>query len=326
MTTSRRLARRGASPDSPLPLPEGMSLRDYPALFQAADATSLAGQTRYKGLIAWELALLVTGAAFAALATVPALRALALPLQPVLPALTAFPFLGALAVKLANRQRSYDADWFDGRAVAETVKTQTWRYAMRVAPYDSEAADRDFGADLNVVSRARPSLIQGLDSLPERPRQISPRMRAVRNLPLGARREIYVRDRLENQAEWYRRKAIAHRRAARRWFWASLVTEALAALLAVLSVLTPQEIDDNVVGFLAAVAASFTAWSQVQRHDELTKSYAVACQELLGIVTMASDVMSEADLSALVRDGEAAISREHTMWVAKRSDRVDLGA
>jgi hypothetical protein len=74
----------------------------------------------------------------------------------------------------------------------------------------------------------------------------------------------------------------------------------------------------SLVGPLLALAAAFTAWTQLGRNDELSKSYALANQELLNIKALANTVETEQELAKVVRDGEGAISREHTMWIAKR--------
>jgi hypothetical protein len=72
------------------------------------------------------------------------------------------------------------------------------------------------------------------------------------------------------------------------------------------------------VGPLLALAAAFTAWTQLERNDELRQSYALANQELLSIKALAGTVDTEEGLAKLVSNGEGAISREHTMWIAKR--------
>jgi SMODS and SLOG-associating 2TM effector domain 1 len=74
----------------------------------------------------------------------------------------------------------------------------------------------------------------------------------------------------------------------------------------------------SLVGPLLALAAAFTAWTQLGRNDELRQSYAMANQELLSIKALADTVNSEAALAKIVSDGEGAISHEHTMWIAKR--------
>ena len=68
------------------------------------------------------------------------------------------------------------------------------------------------------------------------------------------------------------------------------------------------------------VAAAFTAWTQLGCHDELSKSYALARQELLSIKTLANTVETEQELAKIVCDGEGAIPREHTMCIGKRGE------
>ena len=289
----------------------------YPALYQVADASSVAGQRAYRQLVAAELAFVLGGAALAVLsAIVPALQSLFL-------SLAAASLFGAIAMKLLNRQSGSDQRWFDGRAVAETVKTQTWRYMMRVAPYSSDAtADEAFAGDVLGAMRARPALDQPLDRLPEDPRQISSTMRSVRALPLEGRLDLYLAERLSDQATWYKSRAVENQVRARRWFWLSLASQVVAAAFAFVGVLWPGDAVANTIGLFAAVAAAATAWTQLGRHDELGKAYALAYQELITFRALAGSVATEEDLDRLVANGEGAISREHTMWMAKRADSV----
>ena len=80
------------------------------------------------------------------------------------------------------------------------------------------------------------------------------------------------------------------------------------------------------MGLFASVATAATAWTQLGRHDELSKSYALAYQELLMIRTLGEKVSTEEGLDRLVTDGENAISREHTMWMAKRATPTAAGS
>lgn len=296
-------------------VPVRITLDAYPALYQVADGSSVAGQRIYRRLVAAELAFVLSGAALAVLgAVIPTLQSLFL-------SLAAASLIGAIAMKLINRQSGSDQRWFDGRAVAETVKTQAWRYMMCAAPYSSDAtADASFAGDVLGAMRARPALEQSLDRLPEDPRQISSTMRAVRALPLEARLQLYLKERLSDQARWYKTRAVENQVKGRRWFWVSLLSQVLAASFAFVGVLWPGDALANVIGLCAAVAAAATAWGQLGRHDELSKSYALAYQELISIQALAETVTTEEDLDRVVGDGEGAISREHTMWMAKRLD------
>jgi hypothetical protein len=292
----------------------------YPALYQVADGGSVAGQRIYRRLVTAELAFVIAGAAFAAVgAFVPTV-------PPLFPSLAAASLIGAIAMKLINRQSGSDQRWFDGRAVAETVKTQTWRYMMRVPPYGADStAVGSFGGDVLSAMRSRPALQQPLDRLPEDSRQISGTMRSVRALPLEDRLDLYLKERLSDQAEWYRSRAVTNQLDGRRWFWLSLGSQVFAVFFAFVSVLWPADSLAAIVGLFAAVATAATAWGQLGRHDELSRAYALAYQELITIQALAGSVVTEEDLDRLVTNAESAISREHTMWMAKRADPVQIG-
>jgi hypothetical protein len=298
-----------------MPEPVRITREAYPALYQVADSSSVVGQRTYRRLVAAELVCVLGGAAFAVLGAV------VQEFVPLLPTLAAASLIGAIAIKLINRQSGSDQRWFDGRAVAETVKTQAWRYMMHVAPYGNDAdADEAFAGDVLSAMRARPALEQPLDLLPEDPRQISAVMSAVRASSLEDRLGLYRNERLSDQAAWYKARAVANRVRGRRWFWLSLLSQVLAASFAFVSVLSEGDAIASLIGLCASAASAATAWGQLGRHDELSKSYALAYQELITIQTLAASVRTEEDLDRLVSNGENAISREHTMWMAKRSD------
>jgi len=316
MTGALQGTRAAAQPAIPV-----VGHKAYPALFQVADGSSVDGQRTYRRLVEIELGFVLAGAMFGTLG------ALLDDPKPLLATIATICLLGSMAMKFVNRSSDSLERWFDGRAVAETVKTQTWRYMMRVAPYQSDAtADRLFADDLIVAMRARPNLRQSLTDVPSDARQITPTMSAVRELPFHHRRQLYLDQRLANQSGWYHRKSVANLANARRWFWLSLVGQAVAAIIAFSSIFEPQLPLSSLVGFFAALATAATAWTQLGRHDELSRSYALAYQELIAIRTLAEKVTSQAALQQIVNDGEGAISREHTMWVAKREQQTGAAA
>jgi hypothetical protein len=75
--------------------------------------------------------------------------------------------VAALIAKLANRLQRFDEHWFDGRAVAETVKSATWRYIMGVRPYDAPGTHPDvvLGEALRETLAARLALAAHLHRL-----------------------------------------------------------------------------------------------------------------------------------------------------------------
>lgn len=285
----------------------------YPALHTAAAAASKAGQTNHTRLVKIDLALLA----------VAALIGVTLQAYPVLSdtwvrAIAAVLLAVALLAKLANRLRSYDAQWFDGRAVAETVKSSTWRYAMHVPPYDAEddAADASFAQMLRETLAARPGLAGRLYQIPVDGQQITTSMRQLRSLPFPERKRLYLSARVGDQIKWYSSKAAANARQATRWFWVGLGAQGAALLLAIAIVAAPSAPD--LVGGLAAVAAVAAAWTQYGRHDELSKSYSLAAQELAFLRSSVDVASDDVALRDAVDAAETAISREHTMWMARR--------
>lgn len=101
--------------------------------------------------------------------------------------------------------------------------------------------------------------------------------------------------------------------------WASFGAEFVGVLIALSTFVLPVSIMINLVGVVASLAAAFEAWTQVGRHAELSHSYALACHELISIGDLMEEAETEQAFVNAVKSSEGAISREHTMWVAKRA-------
>lgn len=285
----------------------------YPALHTAAAAASKSGRVNHTRLVMIDLALLAVAALIGVTLQVTS------PLDARwVRAIAAALLAAALLAKLANRLSAFDGQWFDGRAVAETVKSATWRYVMHVPPYDGDGADADasFGSVLHQTLVARPALSAHLHQIPADGQQITPSMRQIRALPFDERKQLYLSARVGDQIAWYSRRAAENRRQAMRWFWVGLGAQGAALVLAIALVAAPSLPD--LVGGLAAVAAVAAAWTQYGRHDELSKSYGLAAQELAFLRSNVDAATDDSALTDAVDSTETAISREHTMWMARR--------
>src|SRR5207248_2821452 len=166
----------------------------------------------------------------------------------------------------------------DGRSVAESVKTASWRYMMRAAPFSSgsDEADGQFVRELGEILHARKDLT--LDPTKSTGPQITSAMRDVRRRTFNERKEIYVENRLLDQVTWYSNRANLHRKLAKTWFAVGIAAELIALVWAVVRVIWSDTA--NLIGFFTSVAAAATALGQLQRNDELARSYALAAQEL----------------------------------------------
>ena len=52
----------------------------------------------------------------------------------------------SLILKFIIKASAWDRKWFDGRAVAESIKTATWRYAMGAKPFGLGMTQKDVDA------------------------------------------------------------------------------------------------------------------------------------------------------------------------------------
>lgn len=283
-----------------------------PGLYQSANHASLDGQFWYFLGLRTYLALLVA-AAFVSFAwpksTYGALSSAAL-------------FLITLAILIALRVKRPDEIWFNGRAVAESVKTRAWRWCMRAEPYEDtdnmEIVSRQFIGDLKSILDQNRSLTGSLPCERGIQEPISEAMKEIRGLNVVERLALYKTQRIDDQARWYSTKSQFNKRRARQWFWVSVALHALAILLLLYKIIVPGL--DLPIEVVATGAGAVLTWLQAKKHNELSSSYSLAAHEIVLIKGEALSVKSEKDLSEFVFSSETAFSREHTQWAARKAE------
>ncbi|MGV9266308.1 DUF4231 domain-containing protein [Kitasatospora sp. NPDC003701] len=314
-----------------------------PELFRVADSASLQGQRRSVLLSAWELALLVVAAAAGSADGAPW----------AWPAAVAY--LGAIVLALVISRQNPQGLWYEGRAAAESVKTLAWKFAVRADAYqppprslpDAEGLYRfQLGRVLNAFRGSRalgPTAgstaapggggpdggsggPDGGSGAPDAGAGtgITEAMRGLRAQPLAVRRDVYLRERIQVQHDWYRTKARYCARAGFRTGVLGVVLPLLGLVLAVLRAMGWFRYD--ALGTVSAVAASVAAWAQLRQYRPLAAAYALAADELelirrqlTGLDVGSAD--AEEIWARLARDAEDAVSREHTTWQARREVR-----
>lgn len=289
---------------------------DYPWLFCASDEASRGAQKSYFRILATQLTLFfVVGL----LGTI--LRLFSASFQKHLSGTMALLLAIAIIVTLISRERKFDKIWFDSRAVAESAKTAAWRFMMSAPPFQPQgAADIEpaFIGELDEIKKARSGIDEYLSGHAQSAKPISQFMQDLRAGDLANRKSVYLQDRVLDQKDWYGSKATWNRKQKALWYWIGLGLQIVALGLAIFSA-SYGPFPFNLVGVLMAAAASLAAWSQAKRHDDLSNSYSMAAQELQNIQTLIERTEDENSFRALVDQGEEAISREHTMWCARRS-------
>ncbi len=284
---------------------------DLPALYQAANKASINAKKEYfRGLFGY-LSLLICAAAVSFL----------WPQNSVGAIVSLILFFVTLIILGWIRVRRPDDLWYNWRAVAESVKTRAWRWMIRAEPYENakslDKSSKDFIADLRTILEQNNSISDTLRAGDISFSAIPGKMKMIRELSMQKRLEIYKRERIEDQADWYKRESILNRKKADHWFWGSVSLHLLAAIMLSIRIMEPSL--SLPIGIIATAAGAALTWPQAKKHNELNSSYSLAAHEIAFIKEEASSVKSEEELSDFVMNSEAAFSREHTQWFARKN-------
>ena len=75
----------------------------------------------------------------------------------------------------------------------------------------------------------------------------------------------------------------------------------------------------NLTGVLTASAGAVLAWARVKRHREISRTYSAATHALEDLKPQAVNASSDEELARIAGLVEDEISREHTLWLVRRS-------
>lgn len=281
-----------------------------PDVFVAADRASLEAQRRFLRSTRAQLLLLVV----AGTASVFTIRSGRLDVAALVGGLA---LVAAAVLRLRLLRTRPHRIWYEGRAVAESVKTLAWRYAVGGEPFPRVASDADtrFARHVREVTARVPAEL----GLADQSVEPTVSMEALRSSGRAERIDAYQGGRVRDQIAWYRAKAAWNRRRSTMWGVAILVLQLGAALGAFLKGFGV--IDVDLFGLAAAVVASAAAWLEARQHGTLAAAYRITAEELEAIDVLILEQRTEEEWAKFVGDSEAAFSREHTMWKASSSQR-----
>jgi hypothetical protein len=287
---------------------EQVSELELPALWHAADRASARNQSNFYLTKGFELGGLAC-AAVAALVPGAFLNGIG-------PMVALVLFLGVLGLQLSRLSGSAESRWYDARAAAESIKSAAWQYAVGGEAFrlDDDDARARFNQVLKQILLAVPRLDIGAAATSFA--TVTPTMGAVRKLAQPERAAVYQRLRIEDQVSWYSRKAAWNTSRARFYLGVTVVLEVTAIVVGILRF--REEADADFMGVFAAAAAAFVAWSQTKKYGFLAESYAVTSHEVRLVADTVDSPVDEDSWAQSVHDAEAAFSREHTMWQARR--------
>ncbi|HDZ47688.1 hypothetical protein LCGC14_0108160 [marine sediment metagenome] len=287
-----------------------MQNSDFPGLYQAADKLSGDAQSNFFIALVINLVFLV---AVAIISVINYPHWISAVIQAALLA-------GTLASSVYLAAKRPERLWYSGRAVAESIKTITWRYVSRAEPFheNDEAAKQHLLQKLIQVVRQNSGvsdkLISHLSAY-----QITAVMKQLRDEECAMRRDTYVKFRINDQLDWYARKAKFNATAAKCFFTALIFVNSIAFICALIKIANVQY-QYFPTDVLIVIAASLLTWMQAKRFTELSASYALTAHEITLIREQAQELATDDQLSKFVGDAENAFSREHTQWEARKDN------
>jgi len=208
-----------------------------------------------------------------------------------------------------NPQRA----WYEGRAAAESMKTLAWKYAVRATPFagEEQPAARRLAEDFTAICNDFPSI-----RWPENADPVTPAMQALRSASLAKRKDAYQSGRLEMELRWYAEKTNHYLRVGRRWNLLAVGATAIGLTGGFLKAFDVVSYDG--LGAASAIAAGATAWLQMKQFRPLATAYGLTGRDLTAVEKQLERAANEQEWAQRAADAEDAISREHTMWLARR--------
>lgn len=227
-----------------------------------------------------------------------------------------FGFVAALTSEILSWVFQPERAWYNGRAVAESVKTLSWRYSVGAEPFISGLPEHD-AVDLlrERIDSVTTELSEQVEFTGEYP-VVTPAMSLLRTQSFTVRREAYIEGRTKEQHVWYATKARLNRNRDRTWRVLLIFTEIVAVALALAKIVGGWPVD--YAGLLGATIAAGAAWVAVKQFSPLASAYSVASKEL-AIQADKLRTIEEQNWALVAADAEEAISREHTTWLASRT-------
>ena len=292
-----------------------MELKDFPNYYQASDTTSINSQTKYLNIIRANLISMIFAASLAIYSFQETNYKL------LIYVLSGISLLIGLILTIILKSKKYEDIWYQGRALAESCKTLTWRFIMCSEYFEKKLKNEDvrerFIERIKELVNEFKELSKTMDSKILNKEIITSQMIVLRNLSVPARKQYYLKHRIEDQKEWYSKKAEWNKKRYDNWFLVIIVSQFIAIVSIVALIKYPNS-SWNLVGLLTTISSSAISWLQIKQHQEQKQAYTTASEELNFIKELSYKVNTEEQLSEFILDSENAISREHTLWLAQR--------
>lgn len=294
---------------------EKISEKDFPNLYLASDEASKLSQRNYLIILGVDLISMIVAASLA-IYNYESARS-----KEEIYILSGFLLLLSLFLSIVLLAKKFEDTWYQGRALAESCKTLTWRFmtCSEMFEYNISTVDatKKFVTRIKELGKEFSELNKSLNAKTLTLPVCTSKMVEVRNLPILDRKMYYLTNRIEDQKEWYSKKAEFNKNRYNVWF-TLIITCQFLSIVSIAFLIRNPESNWNVVGLFTTLASSAISWLQIKQHQELKQAYTTATQELNFIAELSLGITTDDELAKFVLDSENAISREHTLWLAQK--------
>jgi len=235
-----------------------------------------------------------------------------------------------LGIALINAGLPLSTHWYENRAVAESTKSLTWRYAVGGLPFSVDLPSSQqndttqFSVRLMELVKVIHEHDMGFDSAEIVLDEDLSEVISLRQSSLARRQEIYRQGRLQDQLHWYLEKAQQQGRLSRIFNLLTVVFSLTATAIATAAASGhPDDLLLKGITPISAAALGFLAFSKSQNYSLNSSAYQLASYEIRLILSQQLPT-DEHEWADWVDQAEEALSREHVMWqTSKRVRAVD---
>lgn len=286
-----------------------MNRKDYPQLYRTADNLSIKYQKIYLGLLCGYLVSLIFGSIISMFENGVLVNSISLGL-----------FILSATLFVISKIFDPLKLWYNGRAVAESVKSMTWKWMMAAEPYHNnilETASKEFQGDLHKLLKQNETIFSHYHDDEGFYYSISDKMKEVRNAPTKDKLSFYNLNRIKDQLEWYRKKA----KTLRTTYIKYSIIVVLCYLFIIVSMIIKISKPNMTLPteLISAIVAAILSWMEAKKYNELSCAYSLAVNDISIInANMLEGEVTDREISEYVINSENAFSREHTQWIARK--------
>jgi len=234
---------------------------DYPAIYKEADDISNKTQKHYLNILRLFLCMLV----------ISSIMFTYFDAVLILKVVNAVISLGILALCFIFHFYNFQGIWYTARAVAESVKTISWRYAMKIIPYNTQ----DNVASNLLIDRIK-SIIDTSTSFKDHltvnfgnQQAIPSKMTEIRHPSVLERRNIYAQHRIIEQRDWYNYKSKYNQKRANLFSVLVILVAFSVSLAIIVSVINTCTQHIFPVSILLTLTSVFFVWLQTKNTNSL---------------------------------------------------------